>query len=134
MYFDNYSAAVSSFDADWYAYQGKIYTIDRNETDFANALASCQRGGGYLAKITPLPVTGMLNERMSRFLTSRLGENCIFIGATDRKSEGIWVWTDGMGCTCVKRYMCKSISVRSATKLLFICERCFPSMDTADGC
>lgn len=91
-------AAADNAVPDGLVYKGKLYKVYSTETDYESALALCQNDGGSLAKITPLPATNILGEPLSQFLSTRLGDSCVFIGASDRETEGDWVWTDGMDC------------------------------------
>lgn len=83
-----------------YINNGKIYKVPDEQTDFAIAVTSCEQDGGRLAKIMPEPGTTILSTSMATFLSSRAGETCVWIGASDMKREGLWVWLDGRNFAC----------------------------------
>jgi hypothetical protein len=76
--------------ADAKEFLGKHYKVFPQELTWHEARLRCQRLGGHLAVVT--------SEEENRFLTSLLKERGLaeaWIGATDERVEGRWVWVDG---------------------------------------
>ncbi len=71
-------------------FQGKFYKIIDSPTGWQNAKTICQEKGGHLAIIR--------NSDENEFLVQQLEKANIdsaWVGASDEKTEGEWVWIDG---------------------------------------
>jgi serine/threonine protein kinase len=71
-------------------FQGKFYRLFPEKMSWHDARSRCQELGGHLAVVT--------NDEQNRFLTSLARERGIemaWLGATDERVEGRWVWVDG---------------------------------------
>jgi hypothetical protein len=76
--------------ADARAFLGKSYKVFNQPLSWHEAQERCRAMGGHLAIVT--------NERESGFLLSLLraqGLDATWLGATDERVEGQWMWVDG---------------------------------------
>lgn len=78
--------------ADAVEWNGHYYYLFTEPVDsYEEAVAFCQAQGGYMATAT--------SDRESRFLYNYLLDSGIseyvYLGATDRAEEGVWVWSNG---------------------------------------
>lgn len=87
-------AVVNSAKENQHLYKGKTYTIPEIQTDFVNAKAYCEEGGGTLAKISLQTTSDDFYAPFSQFLSRHIGDICARIGAT-ASGQGEWFWTDG---------------------------------------
>nr|XP_039247924.1 perlucin-like protein [Styela clava] len=58
---------------------------------FNDAKSSCERLGGYLAKVDNENITAVINSAFP----IKFKENTFFIGGNDIATEGDWKWQDG---------------------------------------
>jgi predicted peroxiredoxin len=71
-------------------FHGKHYRIVKDRYNWHEARAACEKQVGHLAIVA--------SEAENRFLTALLkaeGVQIAYIGATDEKKEGQWLWIDG---------------------------------------
>jgi hypothetical protein len=76
--------------ADARAFLGKFYKVFPDQLSWHEARVRCQQLGGHLAVVK--------SEEENRFLTTLVrarGIDVVWLGATDEKLEGRWVWVDG---------------------------------------
>ena len=57
-----------------------------NKTSWKAAESFCQKEGGHLASVT--------NKEEQEYLLDRVGQNPVWIGATEKQRNGFWEWTD----------------------------------------
>jgi hypothetical protein len=70
---------------------GKWYHIYLERLSWRSARDKCKRLGGQLAVVP--------DEETNTFLRSLTGGLVVWLGATDEKVEGLWVWVDGSKMT-----------------------------------
>jgi Lectin C-type domain len=83
-----------SVPADAEEFLGKYYKVFADRVTWYQAEAKCESLGGHLAIVT--------DERVNRFLTGLLKKEKIgaaWLGATDERIEGRWVWVNGRDLT-----------------------------------
>uniref|UniRef100_A0A8D3D4F5 C-type lectin domain-containing protein n=1 Tax=Scophthalmus maximus TaxID=52904 RepID=A0A8D3D4F5_SCOMX len=97
---DKYDAVATNLtnetckcDVGWEPHGGKCYFFSPYDADWDNTRKICQVLGGHLVVIE--------SREEQRFLESRLrekmehAEDKFWIGLTDAKTEGEWLWVDG---------------------------------------
>ena len=57
-----------------------------SKTSWDAAENFCQNEGGHLVSVT--------SREIQEYMLNRVGQTLVWIGATDRKREGSWEWTD----------------------------------------
>lgn len=68
-------------------FNGKWYLVYLEKTTWTKAKQKCERAGGQLAVVPDAPTQAFMAE---------FGKGLeLWIGATDEKVEGLWVWVDG---------------------------------------
>ena len=73
--------------ADATRFNGKWYRIYLEKTSWKHALEKCRSLGGQLACVPDAPTQAFI---------SAFGKKLrLWIGATDEKVEGLWLWVDG---------------------------------------
>jgi formylglycine-generating enzyme required for sulfatase activity len=80
----------SSYPADAMAFLGKHYKVFPRQLGWHAAKSRCEQMGGHLAVVT--------SDAQNRFLTDLVrsgGLDSSWLGATDERIEGRWVWVDG---------------------------------------
>ena len=60
--------------------------VRNNKTKWNAAEGFCQNEGGHLASVT--------TKKVQAYMLDQVNQNPVWIGATDRKREGSWEWTD----------------------------------------
>uniref|UniRef100_A0A3P8ZI13 C-type lectin domain-containing protein n=2 Tax=Esox lucius TaxID=8010 RepID=A0A3P8ZI13_ESOLU len=94
-------ATTSSYDADgewvfcqdiahWEFFNGSSYYFSENKLTWKNSKYACIQEGGHLVIIE--------NQQEQDFIRKHVGntdsKNSYWIGMTDIKEEGVWVWVD----------------------------------------
>ena len=67
-------------------FNGKWYHVFHDDIDWSRAKAKCADAGGQLAVIHDAPTWAFVKT---------LTPSIVWLGATDEKVEGEWVWVDG---------------------------------------
>ena len=71
----------------WEEFEGKCFLwVRNNKTSWDAAEKFCQNQGGHLVSVT--------SKGVQDYMLDRVGRNPVWIGATDRKREGSWEWSD----------------------------------------
>ena len=71
----------------WEEFEGRCFLwVRNNKTSWDAAENFCQNEGGHLASVT--------SKEDQAYMLDRVGRKPVWIGATDRKREGFWEWTD----------------------------------------
>jgi hypothetical protein len=84
------ASAVLGHPADAKEFRGKFYKVYRQQLSWREARFKCQELGGHLSIVK--------SEDENRFLSLLMkskGVSVVWLGATDEKAEGSWVWVDG---------------------------------------
>ena len=71
----------------WEEFVGRCFLwVRNNKTSWDAAENFCQNEGGHLASVT--------SKEVQDFILDRVGQSPVWIGATDRRREGSWEWSD----------------------------------------
>ena len=82
--------AKSAIPVDAKEFSGRRYKVYGEMLSWHGAKAKCEEMGGHLAIVR--------NDRENRFIASLMRDNSLdlaWLGATDEKFEGKWLWVDG---------------------------------------
>ena len=71
----------------WRYFQESCYRLDTTTLSFAGAEKKCSKAGGHLVDIN--------SGDENRFVGRLSSKNGIWIGLTDRATEGTWAWVSG---------------------------------------
>ncbi|XP_061072098.1 CD209 antigen-like protein C isoform X4 [Conger conger] len=71
---------------DWKLFSSKCYYFSGEEKSWEDSRSDCLRQGADLVVIT--------SEEEQGFITNRTREHPYWIGLTDSKTEGVWLWVD----------------------------------------
>jgi hypothetical protein len=77
----------SKAPADATAFGGHHYKVYEENVSWHEAKKRCEKLGGHLATVG--------DEKEHTFIAKLADERFLFLGATDEKEEGKWVWVDG---------------------------------------
>uniref|UniRef100_A0A8D3EFV3 C-type lectin domain-containing protein n=1 Tax=Scophthalmus maximus TaxID=52904 RepID=A0A8D3EFV3_SCOMX len=80
---------VAACDVGWEPHGGKCYFFSPYDADWDNTRKICQVLGGHLVVIESREEQSRLREKMEH------AEDKFWIGLTDAKTEGEWLWVDG---------------------------------------
>lgn len=69
------------------SYNGKKYFVYEDPCDWTTARNRCRKLGGQLVVIPDEPTQAFIKELA--------GGRLLWLGATDEKKEGVWMWVDG---------------------------------------
>uniref|UniRef100_A0A3Q2ZE58 C-type lectin domain-containing protein n=1 Tax=Kryptolebias marmoratus TaxID=37003 RepID=A0A3Q2ZE58_KRYMA len=72
--------------APWIPYNGHCFHLYRTDKTWADARSACRKEGGDLASIR--------NLEDQSFVIAQLGYDEVWIGLNDKKTEGLFDWTD----------------------------------------
>jgi hypothetical protein len=91
------SAGIPAIPADTRSFDGKRFKVFEQELTWHLAKAKCEEMGGHLAIVKK----AQENDFIKTILSEVGGLNSAWLGATDEKTEGRWIWGDGtvMGYT-----------------------------------
>ncbi|XP_038151962.1 uncharacterized protein LOC119790490 [Cyprinodon tularosa] len=78
---------------EWERYQGKCYKFNTRKSSWTESRDSCRRLGGDLVKIDNRDEQVFLEIRLRDWMEE--SEDKFWIGLTDSKKEGRWLWADG---------------------------------------
>ncbi|XP_039605841.1 C-type lectin domain family 4 member E-like [Polypterus senegalus] len=70
----------------WLIYQTSCYYISTDQMNWKDSQDDCVAKGGHLVIIT--------NEKVQRFLNEHVNTSHAWIGLSDLKEEGKWIWVD----------------------------------------
>ena len=73
--------------ADAVEFQGRYYKVIEEKGTWAQADKKCRAMGGMLAAIK--------SKEVNAFIDKLTGKKCYWIGGSDSKKEGEWLWPDG---------------------------------------
>ncbi|XP_028654296.1 perlucin-like protein [Erpetoichthys calabaricus] len=71
---------------DWLIHGGSCYYVSNDKKNWSESQDDCAARGGHLVIIT--------NEREQSFLNENVRNSEVWIGLSDLKDEGKWVWVD----------------------------------------
>ncbi|XP_036000723.1 CD209 antigen-like protein E [Fundulus heteroclitus] len=81
-------------EAGWELYGGKCYNFSTKKFSWTESRDSCKDLGGDLVNIDSREEQMFLFERLSNIMEDDLKDK-FWIGLTDSKEEGRWLWVDG---------------------------------------
>uniref|UniRef100_A0A3Q1H6E8 C-type lectin domain-containing protein n=1 Tax=Anabas testudineus TaxID=64144 RepID=A0A3Q1H6E8_ANATE len=76
----------------WELHGGKCYYFSTSKSTWDQSRDDCRRGGGDLSISSTLPVQSFLELRLREKMNC--DEDKFWIGLTDSKEEGKWLWVD----------------------------------------
>ncbi|KAJ6658627.1 hypothetical protein lerEdw1_020015 [Lerista edwardsae] len=71
----------------WKFFSGSFYFFSREAKPWQAADASCQSHGAHLTSVT--------SREEKEYLIRETGGKQVWIGLTDQREEGKWIWADG---------------------------------------
>ncbi|XP_051811582.1 C-type lectin domain family 4 member E-like isoform X9 [Acanthochromis polyacanthus] len=80
-------------EAGWEHHGGKCYNFTTNKSSWEESRCFCQSQGGDLVKIDSRDEQSFLERRLRDVMEK--AEDKFWIGLTDSKEEGRWLWVDG---------------------------------------
>ncbi|XP_051811489.1 CD209 antigen-like protein E [Acanthochromis polyacanthus] len=80
-------------EAGWENYGGKCYNFTTNKSSWEESRRFCQSQGGDLVKIDSRDEQSFLERRLRDVMEK--DQDKFWIGLTDSKEEGRWLWVDG---------------------------------------
>ncbi|XP_051811496.1 hepatic lectin-like [Acanthochromis polyacanthus] len=80
-------------EAGWEHHGGKCYNFTTNKSSWEESRCFCQSQGGDLVKIDSRDEQTFLERRLRDVMEK--AEDRFWIGLTDTKEEGRWLWVDG---------------------------------------